>query len=37
MYAVRPDGLAAVDEFLAELWPTGLERLKHAVESGNAG
>jgi DNA-binding transcriptional ArsR family regulator len=33
LYLVRPEGLATLDAFLAELWPTGLERLKHAVEA----
>ena len=33
IYAINPDGLQALDEFLANLWPTGLQRLKRAVES----
>jgi DNA-binding transcriptional ArsR family regulator len=33
LYAVRQDGLASVREFLEELWPQKLERLKRAVES----
>jgi DNA-binding transcriptional ArsR family regulator len=33
LYLVRPEGLATLDAFLAELWPAGLERLKHAVEA----
>jgi DNA-binding transcriptional ArsR family regulator len=33
LYAVRPDGLASLDRFLAELWPEGLRRLKVAVEA----
>lgn len=33
LYLVRPDGLAAVREFLAEFWPESLGRLKQAVES----
>lgn len=33
IYAINPEGLAALDEFLAGLWPSGLERLKRAVES----
>jgi DNA-binding transcriptional ArsR family regulator len=33
LYAIRPDGLASLEEFLADLWPTGLQRLKAAVES----
>ena len=34
LYAVRPEGLAALRDFLAEFWPEHLWRLKHAVESG---
>src|SRR5262245_29975771 len=33
LYSVRPEGLRALDKFLAELWPAGLDRLKRAVES----
>jgi DNA-binding transcriptional ArsR family regulator len=33
LYAIRPDGLASLDRFLAELWPEGLRRLKVAVEA----
>jgi DNA-binding transcriptional ArsR family regulator len=33
LYAIRPDGLESLDRFLAELWPTGLQRLKTAVEA----
>jgi DNA-binding transcriptional ArsR family regulator len=32
LYAIRPDGLASLERFLAELWPAGLQRLKAAVE-----
>ena len=32
LYVVRPEGLASVEEFLAELWPSSLQRLKAAVE-----
>jgi DNA-binding transcriptional ArsR family regulator len=32
LYLVRPEGLEALDAFLAELWPAGLARLKRAVE-----
>jgi DNA-binding transcriptional ArsR family regulator len=32
LYAIRPDGLASLERFLAELWPAGLHRLKAAVE-----
>jgi DNA-binding transcriptional ArsR family regulator len=35
LYAVRPEGLAALQDFLAEFWPEHLQRLKHAVESGD--
>jgi DNA-binding transcriptional ArsR family regulator len=35
LYAVRPEGLAALRDFLAEFWPEHLQRLKHAVESGD--
>jgi DNA-binding transcriptional ArsR family regulator len=33
MYAVRPEGLESVREFLAQLWPESLENLKQAVEA----
>jgi DNA-binding transcriptional ArsR family regulator len=33
LYVVRPEGLQAVQEFLAKLWPERLERLKSEVES----
>lgn len=33
LYAVRTEGLEALDAFLAELWPAGLDRLKRAVEA----
>lgn len=35
LYAIRPEGLASLDRFLAELWPAGLQRLKAAVEADN--
>ncbi len=35
LYAVRPEGLAALRDFLAEFWPGQLQRLKQAVESGD--
>jgi DNA-binding transcriptional ArsR family regulator len=35
LYTVRPEGLAALRDFLAEFWPEHLQRLKHAVESGD--
>jgi DNA-binding transcriptional ArsR family regulator len=33
LYVVRPEGLETLESFLAELWPTGLARLKGEVES----
>jgi len=33
LYVVNPAGLEALDRFLSELWPSGLRRLKRAVES----
>jgi DNA-binding transcriptional ArsR family regulator len=33
LYVVRPEALGELEAFLAELWPAGLARLKHAVES----
>jgi DNA-binding transcriptional ArsR family regulator len=36
LYVVRPEGLETLEAFLTELWPTGLERLKAAVESDDA-
>ena len=36
LYLVDPDGIASLQQFLAELWPTGLDRLKQAVEFGQA-
>jgi DNA-binding transcriptional ArsR family regulator len=33
LYVVRPEGLDALRDFLAEFWPGQLQRLKHAVES----
>jgi DNA-binding transcriptional ArsR family regulator len=36
-YVVRPEGLEALETFLAELWPSGLARLKAAVESEHDG
>jgi DNA-binding transcriptional ArsR family regulator len=32
LYVIRPEGLESMDQFLAELWPAGLRRLKTAVE-----
>jgi DNA-binding transcriptional ArsR family regulator len=36
LYAVRPEGLESVEEFLNELWPASLARLKRTIE-GNGG
>jgi len=33
LYLVNPDGMASLQDFFAELWPAGLERLKQAVET----
>lgn len=33
LYVVRPEGLASLERFLAQLWPSSLQRLKRAVES----
>src|SRR6266542_1718134 len=33
LYQTRPEGLESLDQFLAELWPAGLRRLKAAVEA----
>ncbi len=33
LYEVRPEGLGSLDQFLAELWPAGLTRLKQTIES----
>jgi hypothetical protein len=32
-YVVRPEGLDALRDFLAEFWPAQLQRLKHVVEA----
>jgi DNA-binding transcriptional ArsR family regulator len=32
LYVVRPEGLASVEAFLAELWPTRLQHLKRVIE-----
>jgi DNA-binding transcriptional ArsR family regulator len=37
LYVVRPEGLESLRDFLAEFWPTKLEDLKRAVESGGDG
>jgi DNA-binding transcriptional ArsR family regulator len=36
LYSVRPEGLEGLEAFLAELWPSALQRLKHAVEAEDA-
>jgi DNA-binding transcriptional ArsR family regulator len=33
LYLVDPDGFESLREFLAELWPAALSRLKEAVEA----
>ena len=33
LYEVRPEGLASVEQLLAEFWPRQLRQLKHAVET----
>jgi len=33
LYVVRPEGLDALRDFLAEFWPAQLQRLKHVVEA----
>lgn len=33
LYAIRPEGLRGVEQFLAELWPRSLDRLKDVIES----
>jgi len=33
VYEIRPEGLTDVSDFLSELWPSSLVRLKDAVES----
>jgi DNA-binding transcriptional ArsR family regulator len=35
LYVVRPEGLDALRDFLAEFWPDKLQRLKQAVESAD--
>jgi hypothetical protein len=37
LYGVRPEGLAALRDFLTEFWPEQLQQLKQAVESGDEG
>ena len=33
LYVVNPKGLETLEKFLASLWPSGLRKLKKAVES----
>jgi DNA-binding transcriptional ArsR family regulator len=33
LYALRTEGLESVQDFLSQLWPQSLERLKRAVET----
>jgi DNA-binding transcriptional ArsR family regulator len=35
LYLVRPEGLDALRDFLAEFWPGQLQRLKQAIESAD--
>lgn len=37
LYLVDPDGMASLQDFFAELWPAGLERLKETIESDRPG
>jgi DNA-binding transcriptional ArsR family regulator len=37
LYLVDPDGMASLQDFFAELWPAGLERLKGTIESDRRG
>ncbi len=37
LYVVRPEGLASLEEFLGELWPKSLQRLKHRIERRQRG
>jgi DNA-binding transcriptional ArsR family regulator len=37
LYEVRPEGLDSLEGFLAELWPSSLQRLKDAVETDRGG
>jgi DNA-binding transcriptional ArsR family regulator len=36
LYLVDPDGFESLEDFIAELWPAGLQRLKRLVEKDNA-
>ena len=33
LYAIRPEGLASVRDFLDQLWPASLAELRRAVEA----
>jgi DNA-binding transcriptional ArsR family regulator len=35
LYMVRPEGLTALRDFLAEFWPEHLQRLKRALETAD--
>lgn len=37
LYALRPEALVSVREFLDELWPASLQRLKETVERDRQG
>jgi DNA-binding transcriptional ArsR family regulator len=36
LYLVEPDGFDSLESFLAQLWPSALQRLKQAVETERA-
>ena len=35
LYVVNPDGFDSVGSFVADLWPTGLSKLKAVLEDGD--
>jgi DNA-binding transcriptional ArsR family regulator len=35
LYVARPEGLAALRDFLAEFWPEHLQHLKHVMETAD--
>jgi DNA-binding transcriptional ArsR family regulator len=37
LYVLRPEALTSLQEFLDELWPTSLSRLKNVVEADKQG
>jgi DNA-binding transcriptional ArsR family regulator len=36
LYVIRPEAIEPLRAFLEDLWPTSLQRLKHAVETDKA-